>query len=304
MRLLFTTASPGFKIAYLFVFLLIGLFIAGAISKLLLLMPILDSDNVLVSLYLNTITQSVFAIAMPALLIVAWTNSKPLKYLKVKNGVYINEKIVFTILMFIFSYLFASFLTIWNQGIVFPEWMSGVEKVMREMEDQALETTELLLSGKSIYSLILNIIVIAGLAAISEELFFRGAMQQFIQEKFKNGHMSVWLTALIFSIVHFQFYGFLPRLFLGAILGYLFLYTKNLWVPILLHFLNNATVIIVNFFWNDTEWYNRVEDITISPGFAFLALISLLVTIILFVVYNKRATKNLNYDTDSRYNNI
>lgn len=304
MRLLFTTASPGFKIAYLFVFLLIGLFIAGAISKLLLLMPILDSDNVLVSLYLNTITQSVFAIAMPALLIVAWTNSKPLKYLKVKNGVYINEKIVFTILVFIFSYLFASFLTIWNQGIVFPEWMSGVEKVMREMEDQALETTELLLSGKSIYSLILNIIVIAGLAAISEELFFRGAMQQFIQEKFKNGHMSVWLTALIFSIVHFQFYGFLPRLFLGAILGYLFLYTKNLWVPILLHFLNNATVIIVNFFWNDTEWYNRVEDITISPGFAFLALISLLVTIILFVVYNKRATKNLNYDTDSRYNNI
>lgn len=304
MRLLFTTASPGFKIAYLFVFLLIGLFIAGAIYKLLLLMPILDSDNVLVSLYLNTITQSVFAIAMPALLIVAWTNSKPLKYLKVKNGVYINEKIVFTILMFIFSYLFASFLTIWNQGIVFPEWMSGVEKVMREMEDQALETTELLLSGKSIYSLILNIIVIAGLAAISEELFFRGAMQQFIQEKFKNGHMSVWLTALIFSIVHFQFYGFLPRLFLGAILGYLFLYTKNLWVPILLHFLNNATVIIVNFFWNDTEWYNRVEDITISPGFAFLALISLLVTIILFVVYNKRATKNLNYDTDSRYNNI
>ena len=304
MRLLFTTASPGFKIAYLFVFLLIGLFIAGAISKLLLLMPILDSDNVLVSLYLNTITQSVFAIAMPALLIVAWTNSKPLKYLKVKNGVYINEKIVFTILVFIFSYLFASFLTIWNQGIVFPEWMRGVEKVMREMEDQALETTELLLSGKSIYSLILNIIVIAGLAAISEELFFRGAMQQFIQEKFKNGHMSVWLTALIFSIVHFQFYGFLPRLFLGAILGYLFLYTKNLWVPILLHFLNNATVIIVNFFWNDTEWYNRVEDITISPGFAFLALISLLVTIILFVVYNKRATKNLNYDTDSRYNNI
>ena len=304
MRLLLTNASSGFKIAYLFIFLLIGLFLAGAISKLLFLIPILDGDNVLISLYVNTITQSVFAIAMPALLIVAWTNKKPFKYLQIKNEVHINEKIVFAFLVFIFSYIFASFLTVWNKGFIFPEWMSGVEDAMRSMEDAALETTNLLLSGKSISSLLLNIVVIAGLAAISEELFFRGAMQQFIHEKFKNGHLSVWLTALIFSVVHFQFYGFLPRLFLGAILGYLFLYTRNLWIPIVLHFLNNATVIIVNFFWSDTDWYNRIEDMTISYMFILLALASLITTILLFVVYNKRASKNINYDTDSTYSNF
>ena len=67
--------------------------------------------------------------------------------------------------------------------------------MMRTMEDAALETTKLLLSGKTIGSLMLNIIVIAGLAAVSEELFFRGAMQQIIKEKYKNGHLSVWITA-------------------------------------------------------------------------------------------------------------
>ena len=304
MRLLLTTASPGFKIAYLFIFLLIGLFIAGAISQLILLIPIFDRENVLVSLYVNTISQSIFAIAMPAILIVAWTNSKPLKYLKIRseNGIY--KKNVFAVIIFIFSYVFASFLTLLNKGIALPEWMSGVEEVMRTMEDAALETTDLLLSGRSISSLIINIIVIAGLASISEEFFFRGAMQQFIQEKFKNEHVSVWLAALIFSVVHFQFYGFLPRLFLGAILGYLFLYTKNLWIPILFHFLNNATVIVVNFFWSEAEWYKRIEDLTINASYILLALSSLLITVILFVIYNNRASKIKNYDTDSTDINI
>src|SRR5699024_1154951 len=146
-------------------------------------------------------------------------NSKPLQYLKIRSESDINKKILFSVLIFIFSYIFASFLSVWNEGIILPEWLDEVEKVMRTMEDAALETTKLLLSGRTTFSLILNIIVIAGLAAISEELFFRGALQQFIQEKFKNGHLSVWLVALIFSVVHFQFYGFFPRLFLGAILG-------------------------------------------------------------------------------------
>lgn len=299
MRLLLTSATSGFKIVYLFVFMLIGLFIATIISKLLFLIPIFDINNELVFIYITTITQSVFAIALPAVLIVAWTSSEPLEYLKIKRGKSFNKKILFAILVFIFSYIFASFLTIWNKGMTLPVWMSGVEEVMRSMEDSALETTNLLLSGRSIGSLILNLIVVAGLAAVSEELFFRGAMQQFIQERFKNGHASVWLTAIIFSVVHFQFYGFLPRLFLGAILGYLFLFTRNLWIPIVLHFLNNATVIVVDFFWRDALWYNKIEDITITTSYIIFALISLFITISLFAQYNKRASKITNYDTNS-----
>ncbi len=301
MRLLLTNASPGFKIAYLFIFMIIGLFITVAVSKLIFLIPFVNSDSVLASIYVNTIAQSIFAIALPAFLIVAWTNIKPLNYLKLNRVTEPNIKVVFTLLAFIFSYTFASFLTTWNKGVVLPEWMSQIEEAMRTMEDAALETTELLLSGKSVSSLILNLVVIAGFAAISEELFFRGAMQQFIHDKFKNGHTSVWIAAIIFSIVHFQFYGFLPRLFLGAILGYLFLYTKNLWIPILFHFINNALIIVVNFFWGETNWYNNMEDMPITPVYIILALVSLAATITLFVIYNKRASKIKNYDTDSKY---
>jgi membrane protease YdiL (CAAX protease family) len=301
MRLLLTNASPGFKIAYLFIFMIIGLFITVAVSKLIFLIPFINSDSVLASIYVNTIAQSIFAIALPAFLIVAWTNIKPLNYLKLNRVTEPNIKVVFTLLAFIFSYTFASFLTTWNKGVVLPEWMSQIEEAMRTMEDAALETTELLLSGKSVSSLILNLVVIAGFAAISEELFFRGAMQQFIHDKFKNGHTSVWIAAIIFSIVHFQFYGFLPRLFLGAILGYLFLYTKNLWIPILFHFINNALIIVVNFFWGETNWYNNMEDMPITPVYIILALVSLAATITLFVIYNKRASKIKNYDTDSKY---
>lgn len=301
MRLLLTNASPGFKIAYLFIFMIIGLFITVAVSKLIFLIPFINSDSVLASIYVNTIAQSIFAIALPAFLIVAWTNIKPLNYLKLNRVTEPNIKVVFTLLAFIFSYTFASFLTTWNKGVVLPEWMSQIEEAMRTMEDAALETTELLLSCKSVSSLILNLVVIAGFAAISEELFFRGAMQQFIHDKFKNGHTSVWIAAIIFSIVHFQFYGFLPRLFLGAILGYLFLYTKNLWIPILFHFINNALIIVVNFFWGETNWYNNMEDMPITPVYIILALVSLAATITLFVIYNKRASKIKNYDTDSKY---
>ena len=304
MRPLLISASPGFKIAYLFLFLLIGIFIAGIFAGLILMIPAINNYGDISEIYVNTIMQSIFAIALPAYLIVAWTNREPAHYLKMVEDDKLSSKMIFALLVFVFSYLFASFLAQLNKGMILPESMKDIEEMMRSMEDAALETTNLLLSGKSLGSLILNLIVVAGFAAISEELFFRGALQQFIYEKFKNNHVTVWLTALVFSLVHFQFYGFLPRLFLGAILGYLFNYTQNLWAPILFHFLNNATVIILNFFWSDREWYKNLEETSVTPVFTGIAIVSLVLTIALFWVYNNQTSKNIYNDTNSTDNNI
>ena len=304
MRPLLISASPGFKIAYLFLFLLIGVFVAGIFAGLILMIPAINNYGDISEIYVNTIMQSIFAIALPAYLIVAWTNCEPAHYLKMVEDDKLSSKMIFALLVFVFSYLFASFLAQLNKGMILPESMKDIEEMMRSMEDAALETTNLLLSGKSLGSLILNLIVVAGFAAISEELFFRGALQQFIYEKFKNNHVTVWLTALVFSLVHFQFYGFLPRLFLGAILGYLFNYTQNLWAPILFHFLNNATVIILNFFWSDREWYKNLEETSVTPVFTGIAIVSLVLTIALFWVYNNQTSKNIYNDTNSTDNNI
>jgi membrane protease YdiL (CAAX protease family) len=199
-----------------------------------------------------------------------------------------TEKVILALLLFLFSYLFASFLSQWNKGISLPQSLSGIEQAMRSMEDAALETTDLLLSVDTIGGLLLNLLIVAGFAALSEELFFRGALQQLLQEKFRNGHAAVWVAAFIFSIVHFQFYGFLPRLFLGALLGYLFLYTRNLWIPILFHFINNATVLVISYFWRDAGWLRKMEEMPVTLPFVAGAVASLLLTFLLFWSYNKK----------------
>jgi membrane protease YdiL (CAAX protease family) len=86
----------------------------------------------------------------------------------------------------------------------------------------------------------LNIMIIAVLPAISEELIFRGVFQKIFQNIFRSGHLAVWFTSFLFSAIHLQFYGFLPRFILGLIFGYLFLWSRNLWFPVIAHFINNA----------------------------------------------------------------
>jgi len=291
MRQILTSATPGTKIAYLFLFLLIGLITAGILIPFILMIPGLSNGDELTSIYIGAVIQSVFVVALPAFLVAAMTHPAPMHYLKIKKSRKMTEKVIFVLLLFLFSYLFASFLSQWNRGIALPQSMSGIEQTIRSMEDAAQETTDLLLSVDTIGGLLLNLLIVAGLAALSEELFFRGALQQFLQEKFRNGHAAVWLSALIFSMVHFQFYGFMPRLFLGALLGYLFLYTGNLWIPIIFHFINNATVLVINYIWSDAEWYRSMEDMPITLPFVAGAVASALLTFLLFWIYLKKTAK-------------
>lgn len=290
-----STATPGFKIAYLFLFLLIGLFVASLLAKLIFLIPGLDSNDTLTSIYVNSACQSIFSIALPAYLIVSWTSHSPFKYLKLEKSASMGRDTAFVILVFVVSYLFTFLLGQWNKGFTLPESMSSIEETLRSMEDQALEITDMMLSVDTIGLLLINILIVAVFAAIAEELFFRGALQQFIQEKLKNEHVTVLVAALVFSAVHFQFYGFLPRFFLGAILGYLYIYTRNLWVPIIFHFINNASVIIIHFFWSDTEWYKNIDEAPVTFSFIILALTSLALTVALFVSYKKRI---YDFETD------
>ena len=133
-----------------------------------------------------------------------------------------------------------------NSRLVLPEWLSGVEAWMKTTEQQAEELTLRMLNVETISGLCLNIIVIALLPAIGEELMFRGALVRIFQH-WKSKHLAVWVAAIIFSAIHFQFYGFLPRVILGASFGYMLLWTGSLLPAIVAHFLNNAVIIIVHY---------------------------------------------------------
>lgn len=303
MKPLYTSFTPGYKIAYLFLFLLIGIFAAGILTNLILKIPGLNDVNGVNAIYIASILQSLLATALPAYFVARFTQPDPLQYLKMYKSDRMGEKVLFAIFAFIASYAFASFLAQWNKGMQLPSSLYEVERVFRSMEDAALATTNLLLSGKTVITLILNLVVVALFAALSEELFFRGALQQFVEEKFSNKHVAVWITAVVFSLVHFQFFGFLPRLLLGALLGYLFIYTQNLWMPIIFHFINNALIVVIHFFWGDNEWLTHLEDLPVNGWYLLVAIISGLCTILLFVGYNKFRNnfQNIDNDTNSTY---
>jgi uncharacterized protein len=125
-----------------------------------------------------------------------------------------------------------------NKMIPLPQWMHGLEQDTSKM-------LEAIITKEYWYEAVINVLLIGVIPAIGEEMMFRGVLQQQLGRIFKNEHVMVWLSAAIFSAIHMQFEGFLARMILGALLGYLFVWTRNLWVPMIVHLLNNGLQIIV-----------------------------------------------------------
>lgn len=116
-----------------------------------------------------------------------------------------------------------------------------------QAKEQEMETlVNLLINEVGIIAFISNILVIALLAALTEEFLFRGAIQRIIEKWTANYHIVIWTAAIVFSAIHLQFYGFVPRMLLGAYFGYLLYWTKSIWAPVLAHFINNAVAVIAS----------------------------------------------------------
>ncbi len=186
---------------------------------------------------------------------------------------------------------FNNYLDELNRQITLPDFLSGVEEWMKEKENQARELTELFLKTRSISGLLVNVVIVAVIPAIGEELLFRGLLLKLFNNLFKNVHIAVLLSAIIFSAIHFQFYGFLPRLILGVILGYLFVFTRNLWVPIFVHFLNNASSAVIYYLHYNGYIKISMEDFGTSSNVAYI-IGSLLITIwLMIIIYQKEGTE-------------
>lgn len=183
---------------------------------------------------------------------------------------------------------FNGLLVYWNAQLVLPESMSGIESWMEEMETQLMEMTKFLTDFQNIPELLTGILVIGVFAGIGEEMFFRGLIQPKMKQYTKSSHWGIWLTAIIFSAIHVQFYGFLPRVFLGALFGYLYLYSGSLLYPILAHIFNNALTVIVIYLANQgmIDFDLESTDYVSYPA-AFLGLLVLMVGFFYFKKINQ-----------------
>ena len=140
-------------------------------------------------------------------------------------------------------------LTTWNESMKLGGAFQALEDMMKTMEETTAALTKQMLNVDTIGGLLFNLLIIALIPAVGEELTFRGVLQQGLSRRM-NPHVAIALSAAIFSFIHFQFYGFLPRMFLGLLMGYMFYVTNSLWTTMLMHFLNNGTVVVVYYLSN------------------------------------------------------
>ncbi|MCE7056925.1 CPBP family intramembrane metalloprotease [Algoriphagus sp. AGSA1] len=192
-------------------------------------------------------------------------------------------------LMIVFGGMLVNgFLGYLNSNLVLPDFMSDIEIWMREMEDQMAELTKFITDFQTIPELFAGILVIGILAGIGEEMLFRGLLQPKMHLYTGNAHVGIWLTAFIFSAIHVQFYGFLPRMLLGGIFGYLYYYSGSLTYPILAHIFNNTfTVLLIyasNQGWIDFDFESTD---TVSYPAALTGLLVLMAGIFYFKKINK-----------------
>lgn len=189
-----------------------------------------------------------------------------------------GQNIGLIVLITLGGMLFNGLLVYWNAQLDLPESMAGIESWMKEMETQLMELTKFLTDFQSVPELLTGILVIGVFAGVGEELYFRGLIQPKMQGYFKSPHWGIWITAIIFSAIHVQFYGFLPRVFLGALFGYMYHYSGSLLYPIIAHIFNNSlTVVIVylsnqGFFDFDLESTDSVSYPAAIAGFLVLIL--------------------------------
>ncbi|UPL49176.1 CPBP family intramembrane glutamic endopeptidase [Hymenobacter sublimis] len=133
----------------------------------------------------------------------------------------------------------------WNQGIHFPGFLSGFEQWAQAKELELKKATEFLARLNSTARLLVALVVLAVIPAFSEELFFRGVLQRNLVQWFNSRHVGIWLAAAIFSAIHQQFFGFVPRFVLGLVLGYLYEWSGNILVPMAAHFTQNAFQLLI-----------------------------------------------------------
>lgn len=173
-----------------------------------------------------------------------------------------------------------------NKNMHLPEAFSNVEYSIRKTEALAEALTSLFVNVHTLPDILLSILALAFIPAIGEEIIFRGFFQRELIQQTKNIHASVWIAAAIFSFIHFQFLGFFPRMLLGALLGYMYVWSGSLLVPILMHFTNNAlTLILLIAYKNNVIAFNPDSSEQIPYAVVLISFIACLA-----IIHNRKKT--------------
>lgn len=233
--------------------------------------------------YFQVVNQIGFFI-LPAIFYAYLVNRNPVNYLKLNTKINVAYFFAAAILIVV-SIPAINWLVEINEGMKLPAVLKGLENWMRDSENKTNELTETFLNVTTPIGLFVNLIIIALLAAVGEELLFRGVILQLFVEWFKNKHLAIIVSAILFSALHIQFYGFLPRMVLGILFGYIFIWSGSLWLPILLHFIFNGITVVAAYLYNIGYIQTDIESFGVSDSTLVVIASFVLLLLLLFVMF-------------------
>lgn len=232
------------------------------------------------------VLQSLFQMIIPALVTAMIVTRRPASFLAIDRRIDVT-----TLLMAVAALIVATpamnLVISMNASLELPDSMKAIEDALREMEMRAADSIGLLQGQHTPANLIMNILIIGILAGLGEELFFRGTFMRLLTTGKVNRHVAIWSVAIVFSAMHLQFFGFLPRTLLGAFFGYLLAWSRCLWIPIIVHATNNIIYVINHYAFADPS---DAEAVRLGTGDDYLSLILsiTLTAILLFSLYLRR----------------
>ena len=251
-----------------------------------------DPESIRVLKYFQVV-QSIGLFIVPPFVLAWLFHGKIAEYLYLKRNA-TSTSIFLVAVLVVFALPLINFVGEWNTRMEFPEFMEGMERWMKNAEDNATELTEAFLKVESTGGLLLNLVMIAVLPAIGEELLFRGVIQRIFTNWTRSHHWGIWISAILFSALHIQFYGFVPRMLLGVLFGYLLVWSGSMWLPVAAHFFNNAFAVVAMYLIDKNIINPGVEEIGATSGSQYAAILSLaLVFLLMFLIKKENRGKEL-----------
>lgn len=286
LRAVFRDMSPFSQLMFS-VFIIIVSFLAFIVVSLVVAIPVWGVDlmtsittpdannpqSIIILKYFQVV-QALGVFIVPPFILAWLFQGEILVYLKLNKGVNFATLLLVALLS-ITAMPLINLTGELNSNLQLPEWLSGIETWMKNTEEKAAELTELFLKVDGIPGLLFNIFMIAVLPAIGEELLFRGVIQRIFTRWTLNSHWGIWIAAILFSALHMQFYGFIPRMLLGALFGYLLLWSGSMWLPIAAHFVNNAVAVIGMYMIDKGTIKPEFEEIGSTGDSVYLSVVSI-----------------------------
>lgn len=250
-----------------------------------------DPNVVAAMKLMQMLTTGIGMFLLPSLVAASLFSQRPGSYLSLEQKP-TAPAVAYTILLMFAAVPLINLMMSVNQQMHLPEFLSGVEQWMKESEENAMKITEAFLKMDTTSELFYNLLIVAVLPALGEEFLFRGILQRLFHEQTKNIHLAIFLTAALFSAFHMQFYGFLPRMFLGVLFGYLLVWSGSMWVPVLAHFVNNGAAVIVAFIAARNELPFNQDTLGTTEADLPFAISSAFLVFLFVVLIRKASIKN------------